>query len=257
MTEIWSGGVAFSYFPATSSAGQFGMVTINPDNTVTVSGDFTRLQQQYANATPPDSPTQSSAGTTDFPTCPQENSTFIASTTLPPTPNDAACSCLENALSCQFTPKVSNTTDIVGPLINEACSLLGAQGGNCDDISGNGTSGVYGRASFCDPSVQLSFVMSEYYEATNRNAQSCNFAGNATINSQAPSASAAAAATSCVANPSATFTPTASGGPATSSGSAGTSTKSGSSHMLNNPQAVLGLGVALIFSVAGGLLTLA
>ncbi|OSX67830.1 carbohydrate-binding module family 43 protein [Postia placenta MAD-698-R-SB12] len=257
MTEIWSGGVAFSYFPASSAAGQFGMVTINPNNTVTVSSDFTRLQEQYANVTPPDAPSQSSAGSTAYPGCPSENSTFSASTTLPPTPNDAACSCLENALSCQFTPTTSNTSAIVGTLINTACSLLGAQGGNCDDIAGNGTTGVYGRASACDPSVQLSFVMSEYYEATNRNAQSCDFSGNATINSQAPSSvSAAAVATSCVSNPSATFTPSA---PATASGAAGSGTShgnaSGSAHMLNSPRALLRFGVVVIISIAGGLLT--
>lgn len=257
MTEIWSGGVAFSYFPASSAAGQFGMVTINPNNTVTISSDFTRLQEQYANVTPPDAPSQSSAGSTAYPGCPSENSTFSASTTLPPTPNDAACSCLENALSCQFTPTTSNTSAIVGTLINTACSLLGAQGGNCDDIAGNGTTGVYGRASACNPSVQLSFVMSEYYDATNRNAQSCDFSGNATINSQAPSSvSAAAVATSCVSNPSATFTPSA---PATASGAAGSGTShgnaSGSAHMLNSPRALLGFGVAAIISIAGGLLT--
>ncbi|KAF9817496.1 hypothetical protein IEO21_03347 [Rhodonia placenta] len=257
MTAIWSGGVAFSYFPASSAAGQFGMVTINPNNTVTVSSDFTRLQEQYANVTPPDAPSQSSAGSTAYPGCPSENSTFSASTTLPPTPNDAACSCLENALSCQFTPTTSNTSAIVGTLINTACSLLGAQGGNCDDIAGNGTTGVYGRASACDPSVQLSFVMSEYYEATNRNAQSCDFSGNATINSQAPSSvSAAAVATSCVSNPSATFTPSA---PATASGAAGSGTShgnaSGSAHMLNSPRALLRFGVVVIISIAGGLLT--
>jgi 1,3-beta-glucanosyltransferase GAS1 len=29
MSDVWSGGLAFSYFPATSAAGQFGMVTIS------------------------------------------------------------------------------------------------------------------------------------------------------------------------------------------------------------------------------------
>ncbi|KAI0963249.1 hypothetical protein AcW1_000378 [Taiwanofungus camphoratus] len=261
MSDIWSGGVAFSYFPATSSAGQFGMVTIEPNNSIAVSQDFTNLQSQYGKISPPNSPSQSSAGSTNYPGCPQENSTFLASTTLPPTPNDAACSCLENALSCQFTPRTSNTTSIIGPLINTACGLLGAQGGNCNDIAGNGTTGVYGRASMCDPSTQLSYAMSLYYEATKRNVQSCNFDGNATVNSHASSSvSAASVASSCVSNPSATFTPSApSSGSNTgpSSSSSSSSNKNGATHIFGNPQVLLSVGVACLFSVAGGLLTLA
>lgn len=142
MSPVWSGGLAFSYFPATSAQGQFGMVTISPDgSTVT----------QHGQAQPPNSPAQSAAGATTYPACPTVNSTFLASTTLPPTPNEAACNCLESSLGCQFTPATSNFSAIVGTLVDTACSLLGQQGGNCNDISGNGTSGVYGRVSGCSP----------------------------------------------------------------------------------------------------------
>ncbi|KAJ2982678.1 hypothetical protein NUW54_g10719 [Trametes sanguinea] len=46
MSDIWSGGVAFSYFPAESNDGQFAMVTID-GNTVTPNDDFERLKEQY------------------------------------------------------------------------------------------------------------------------------------------------------------------------------------------------------------------
>lgn len=151
-TDIWSGGVAFSYFPAESDQGEFGMVTISPDGSnVTVNADFTNLQQKYSQINPPNSPSASSAPTPAYPSCPQDNSTWLASSNLPPTPNDAACSCLANALSCRFTPQTDNTTAIVGDLINTACQFLGQAGGSCDDIGGNGTAGVYGLVSFCDP----------------------------------------------------------------------------------------------------------
>lgn len=52
----------------------------------------------------------------------------------------------------QFVPKTANFTDIVGALINTACGLLGQSGASCNDIAGNGTTGVYGRVSGCDPS---------------------------------------------------------------------------------------------------------
>lgn len=153
MSPVWSGGIAFSYFPAESAQGEFGMVTISSDgSTVTTSDDFTRLAAQYGNATGPTSPSQSSAGTTSYPSCPSQNSTFLASTTLPPTPNEAACDCLESTLTCQFTPHTANYTDIVGVLIDTACGLLGQNGGSCDAIGGNGSSGVYGAVSGCDPS---------------------------------------------------------------------------------------------------------
>jgi hypothetical protein len=82
MSNIWSGGIAFSYFPAQSAAGQFGMVTIS-GNTVTTSTDFTALQKQYGQVTPPNSPSQANAGAATYPSCPGMNSTWAASTTLP------------------------------------------------------------------------------------------------------------------------------------------------------------------------------
>ncbi|KDQ54849.1 carbohydrate-binding module family 43 protein [Jaapia argillacea MUCL 33604] len=262
MSPVWSGGIAFSYFPATSAQGQFGMVTISTDGkTVTTSSDFTNLQTQYGNATPPNTPTQSGAGSTVYPVCPVQSADLLASTTLPPTPNDAACSCLESSLSCQFTPQTTNTTAIVGTLLDTACSLLGQSGGNCNAIAGNGTSGVYGPVSMCDPNTKLSFVMSEYYEANNRNAQACSFAGNGTVNSHAPSTVSAAnsAASSCLTNPSATFTPSA---PATTggSGSGGSSSgthSSGAVPIFNDARSLIGLTVAVVFSVVGGILTVA
>ncbi|KAH9853090.1 Glucanosyltransferase-domain-containing protein [Lenzites betulinus] len=266
MSDIWSGAVAFSYFAAQSSAGSFGMVTVD-GSTVTPNDDFGRLKNQYGNLTLPTTPSKSDAGTSEFPSCPAQNSTWLASTTLPPTPNAAACNCLESIVSCQFTPQTTNTSAIVGSLIDLTCSLLGQNGGNCNDITPNGTTGTYGRVAFCDPETQLSFVMSEYYELTNRLATSCDFAGNATVNKNAPSSvsGANAAASSCLSNPSATFTPSA---PSGSSGSSSTGTGSGSSGsgsgsnaaaalLASSQSTLVGLGVAFVFSVLGSALTFA
>lgn len=154
MTDIWSGALAFSYFPAQSAQGQFGMVTISSDGTtVTPNDDFGRLKTQYGQASPPNSPSGSGL-VTNYPSCPTQNSTFLASIALPPTPNDNSCNCLEDTLACQFTPKTTNATEvaaIVGPLLDQACQYLGAQGGNCNAISANGSSGTYGAVSPCSP----------------------------------------------------------------------------------------------------------
>ncbi|GJE87723.1 glycoside hydrolase family 72 protein [Phanerochaete sordida] len=268
MTDIWSGGVAFSYFPAQSAAGQFGMVTINSDNTVSVSDDFNNLKTQYGQISPPNSP--SASGTTTFPACPTQNSTWLATTTLPPTPNDAVCACLQGTFACEFSPPTSNTSAIVGPLLDTACGLLGQSGGNCDAIAADGSTGTYGPLSFCDPSTKLSYVIDQYYEATNRNAQSCSFGGNATVQQSAPSNSAAVAAaqSSCVASGgSATFVPSA---PSTTAGSGGSSQTSGASGSGGNSggqnngalggfgeHAMVGVIVSALFSVFGGLLVFA
>jgi hypothetical protein len=72
---------------------------------------------------------------------------MLASSTLPPTPVDAACKCVESGLSCQFNPQTSNTTGIIGPLLSTACGLVG----NCQPISAFGDNGTYGLVSACDP----------------------------------------------------------------------------------------------------------
>lgn len=282
MSDIWSGAVAFSYFPAQSNDGEFGMVTIDGDS-VTTGDDFNRLKAQYGNVTLPTVPSKSSAGSTQFPSCPPNNSTWLASTSLPPTPNDDACTCLDGILSCLFTPKTSNTTAIVGSLLDFGCSSLGGVGGSCADISANGSTGTYGRVAFCDPSTslfrtlhlyhllkcgvsatdtKLSFVMSEYYEATGRKATSCDFSGNATINQNAPSSvsGANAAATSCLANPSAVFTPSApssSAAGSTGTGKSSSGGKNSAASLVGEGNALVGLAVAAVFSVLGSALTFA
>jgi len=159
MSDIWSGGIAFSYFPAQSGQGQFGMVNIS-GSTVTTSDDYTRLKTQYGQASPPNSPSKDSTSDSSYPSCPSQNTTFLASTTLPPTPNDAACNCLETNLGCVFSPPPgTNSTAIgviTGQLLGTTCGLLTTSGGNCNDISSNGTTGTYGRVSFCDACECLS-----------------------------------------------------------------------------------------------------
>ncbi|KAJ3506093.1 hypothetical protein NLJ89_g7068 [Agrocybe chaxingu] len=264
MNTVWSGGIAFSYFPAQSAAGQFGMVTVSSDSrTVTTSDDFDRLRTQYGLVTFINSPSQSSVAAATYPTCPASTSTFLASSTLPPTPNEAACNCLESSLSCRFTPATSNYTTVVGELLNVGCSLLGQSGGSCTEIGGDGQTGVYGRLSGCDPTIKLSYVMSQFYEANDRNAQSCSFAGNGTVNPLAPSGSASSAASSCIANPSAVFTPSAvpttansgASGGATTTGGPGTNT--GAAVSLIDTNALLGTGLMAIASVFGAIWTLA
>lgn len=159
MNTVWSGGVAFSYFPATSAAGEFGIVTISTDGkTVSTSTDFTNLQTRYTGVTFLNTPTMASAAASTYGACPATIGSATISSTIPPTPNDAACKCLKSILSCQFTPATSNYSAVVGEVINSACNLLGQVGNSCTDIGGDGSTGVYGRVSDCDPSKH--FILS-------------------------------------------------------------------------------------------------
>ncbi|KAG7099572.1 hypothetical protein E1B28_001402 [Marasmius oreades] len=261
MTNIWSGGIAFSYFPATSAGGSFGMVNISSDGkTVTTSDDYTRLKEQYAKVSPPNSPSKSSA-TATYPTCPATNSAFVASTTLPPTPDQSACGCLSSTLSCQFKPSTANYSTILGVLTDTACGLLGQENLNCDDIGGNGQTGVYGRLSGCDPTIKLSYVMSQHYEKNNRDAQACSFGGNGTVNPLAPSSASAAnsAASSCISNPSATFVPGApsgSGGGGSSNGNGSGSGKNGGVALVHDRNALVGMTAVVLMGIASAVWTL-
>ncbi|KAF8610763.1 carbohydrate-binding module family 43 protein/Glycoside hydrolase family 72 protein [Ceratobasidium sp. AG-I] len=248
MTPVWSGGIAFSYFFA---VGGYGMVTISSDNTtVSVSDDFTRLKNVLSTITTVNEPVQSSASQSTYPSCPSANTTFLASASLPPTPNQAACDCVaKNSFSCLYTPTTPAGVNGLGSLLDTGCQLLGQAGGSCDAIAGNGQTGTYGALSGCSPSTKLSYVFSQYYERTSRNAQSCSFSGNATLASPLPSDSAAAAAaqSSCLANaPTGVTTPTA---PATSTATSGSggSGNGGSGNGSNNGA----VGVGAMFGMGG------
>lgn len=95
--------------------------------------------------------------------------------------------------------------------------------------------------------------MSQYYEDTGRNAQSCYFAGNGTVNPSTPTVSASAVASSCFANNAAVFTPSA---PVTS-GSSPTSTSKGNGSVSQNRDAIVGMSVMAIVAVMSAVWTLA
>ena len=149
MAAAWSGGVAFTYFPTVANEGDYGLVTLSADNTtVTVSAEFTALGEQYGAVNGPNSPSQASAAQSTYGACATITG---ASNTLPGTPNNEACNCLLNTLSCRANAAAVADPVLRGTLTGSACGLLSRAGGSCDDLNGNGTTGVYGRAAGCGP----------------------------------------------------------------------------------------------------------
>ena len=105
--------------------------------------------------------------------------------------------------------------------------------------------------------IQLSYIMSQYYEDQGKKATACDFSGNALINPSAPSSlSATAAASSCISNPSATFAPTSPATAGAGSTSTGTSNKSGSASLVGNLDAIIGMSVLAIIGVMSAVWTL-
>ena len=120
--------------------------------------------------------------------------------------------------------------------------------------------------------TKLSYTINEYFVLSGQKVTSCDFSGNATFSPNAPTGTAALAAeSSCLANPDATFVPTApttasgsgaAGAPTSGSGSgggsgSGTQNNAGSSSVHVGREAVLGVVVAGVLSLAGGLFVLA
>jgi hypothetical protein len=78
MAAVYSGGVAFSYFP-TNDNKSFGMVTVD-GNTVTTSDDFTNLATALAAVTVPTTPAQGAATVPALPECPAISANWLGTT---------------------------------------------------------------------------------------------------------------------------------------------------------------------------------
>lgn len=235
-TNVFSGGIAFSYFPTSDG---YGMVTFEGTDgqTVETSDDFDRLAARLSNVTStPNTPAQSSVTFTQGECPTAENSTFQASNTLPDTPDQTVCNCLyENSFSCVVERATAGRPAIMGALIDYTCSLLGSTNSTatCATIGGNGTTGQYGELSYCSDEIKLSYIFSAYYESQNRRSDACDFAGNATAVPRPPNTpeDASTNAAQCLAQApqGGVFTVTSGGSTqtATSSGSMGTATSTG------------------------------
>ncbi|KAF9428002.1 1,3-beta-glucanosyltransferase gas1 [Podila epigama] len=175
MTNTWSGGIVYEW---SQEDNNYGLVKINPDNTVRILPDYTNLKKSLT-ALHPQGVKMDDFNEQRAPsTCPPITSTWEPSVTLPPTPSTAACECMVNSLSCVASDQAIATTESLGTLLNTVCGMT-----SCDDISTNGKSGVYGKYSFCSPSQKLSYMYNLYYTSIGKkSASTCNFNGMAKLN---------------------------------------------------------------------------
>ncbi|RAL13743.1 uncharacterized protein BO97DRAFT_476910 [Aspergillus homomorphus CBS 101889] len=181
MDDVWSGGIVYMYF---QEANDYGLVSVS-GNSVSPLKDFSNLSSQMQKATATGVNSNSwSATNTATSTCPSVASAWEASSTLPPSPNDDLCNCMEKSLSCVVKDSVSSKK--YSDVFDYICGLK--DGKYCAGQTSNSTSGVYGAYSVCSTKQQLNFVMNQYFSAEGAQASACDFSGKGTTTSStAPS----------------------------------------------------------------------
>ncbi|GJJ76612.1 1,3-beta-glucanosyltransferase GAS1 [Entomortierella parvispora] len=174
MTDSWSGGIVYEW---SQEDNNYGLVKINPDNTVSPLPDYTNLKTSLKTLHPAGVKMDAFNEQRPASTCPAITSTWEPNANLPPTPSTAACDCMMSSLNCVASDQAVATTESLGTLLNTICGMT-----SCDDISANGKSGVYGKYSFCSPAQKLSYMYNFYYTNIGKKAAStCNFNGMAKL----------------------------------------------------------------------------
>jgi hypothetical protein len=166
VAQVYSGGVAFSYFP-TNDAKNFGLTTLSGD-TVTTTGEFDNLAAALTKITTfINTPAKSAATQPAFSTCPPASASWTASpkvsitpfsdpsfdrfyvSSLPP-PTKRHAIAHGKSHHAPSPLKLPTRMPLFSPLFASACTLLAQSSGSCDDINANGATGVYGQFSSCD-----------------------------------------------------------------------------------------------------------
>ncbi|KAL6408484.1 1,3-beta-glucanosyltransferase gel4 [Ilyonectria robusta] len=170
MSEVVSGGIVYEYFEETND---YGLVKIS-SGSATKMADFAHLQKNVRAASPAGVKMSAYTSTNKAASCPTVNSTWAASSSLPPTPNESACSCITNSSSC--VPADGLASSKYSAVFDYIC---GVNSTLCDPINGNATTGVYGTFSMCSDVDKLAYVLNAYYESQGKASTACDFNGKA------------------------------------------------------------------------------
>lgn len=245
MDVVFSGGIVYEYFEDTND---YGLVSVD-GNTVSTLADFNAFSTQIHAVTPTGTNSASYTPTNTIgQACPTVDVDWqVNSTTLPPTPNEALCSCMVSSLTCTAKAGIADTE--IGTLFSQVCGYN--SGKPCLGILKNTTTGVYGAYSMCNSTEQLSYAFNAYYQEEG-NAQACDFGGNA----QTVKAAAASTCSSLIASATGASSPGSTTG--TGSSSSSTTTKKSAAGAVT-VGASLGIGTfcmvayisALVLSGAG------
>ncbi|OAA56536.1 glycoside hydrolase family 72 [Niveomyces insectorum RCEF 264] len=214
MSNVISGGIVYMYF---EEANDYGLVSASGSKASTLA-DYDTLKTVIAKVNPSSTAMSAYSPTNSPAACPAVGSNWVASDTLPPTPDNATCACMFSSLSC--VPKSGLNTSDYGDLFGSIC---GADASACNGISANTSTGVYGAFVMCDATEQLAYALDTYYKNQKSASTACDWNGQAQV---VTPAKAASSCSSLLASASASnsFAATATAA-STASGAKGTGTK--------------------------------
>ncbi|KAL8893043.1 MAG: hypothetical protein Q9215_000048 [Flavoplaca cf. flavocitrina] len=176
MTRVWSGGIVYMYY---QEANDYGLVSVGSDDQATLLPDFTALSSQLARVTPSGVAMSAYEPTNRPQACPQQDNVWSASEELPPSPNNAVCSCMVQSLNCTANSDISD--DAIQTNFDYLCDPR--NGNYCSGILANGSQGVYGAYSMCTPEERISWAFNAFFMDQTRNnpenTDPCNFEGAA------------------------------------------------------------------------------
>ncbi|KAL8675403.1 MAG: hypothetical protein Q9168_000234 [Polycauliona sp. 1 TL-2023] len=174
MTPVWSGGIVYMYF---QESNDYGLVSVGSDDKATKLPDFTALSSQLAKITPTGVAMSAYSPSNKPQSCPQQGSDWDASEKLPPSPNNAVCSCMVQSLNCTANADISDNTTKTN--FDYLCDPT--NGDYCSGILANGSQGVYGAYSMCSSQERIAWAFNAYFmdqtKNNPKNTDPCDFNG--------------------------------------------------------------------------------
>ncbi|KAL8717291.1 MAG: hypothetical protein Q9225_005451 [Loekoesia sp. 1 TL-2023] len=249
MSKVWSGGIVYMYY---QEANDYGLVSVGSDDKATKLPDFTALSSKIATVNPSGVAMASYSPTNKAQACPTQGSVWAASETLPPSPNDAVCSCMVQSLNC--TAKSDISDDDIKTNFDYLCDP--SNGNFCGGILANGSTGVYGAYSMCNAKERISWAFNAFFmdqtKNNPKNTDPCN--SNGAAQKQTPKSAGTCRAVVSQAGDSGTGVITSAPSPSsTSSGGGSASSSTGAASVLTVPNFSFGMLQMAVYVIIAAL----
>lgn len=178
MTSTWSGGIVYEWSQEKNS---YGLVQINPDNSVSLLPDFQTLKAAMSSIHPTGVSMDSYNEQRPHSVCPAITATWEPSSNLPLFPSSEACDCMMSSLVCVASELALSTPSRMAMEFSTLCGMT-----SCEHIGTDGRAGLHGKYSFCSPNQKLAFLYNQYYSSVGQSqSSSCHFNGMAKLSTAA------------------------------------------------------------------------